>query len=790
MTPRPRRRRVEVASVALRGLAAEADAARAMADADEQHPSADFDDFIAAPSASRRRSTDQTFALRGDSAFGDAEIRGPGLDHEDLIAAVEAAPTPAALDMIEELSQHTMPEHRRVEVASVALRGLAAEADAARAMAEADACAMAEAAARTMAEADAARAMAEADAHAMAEAAARTMAEADAARAMAEADAHAMAEAAARTMAEADVARTMAEADARAMTEAAARTMAEADAARAMAEGAAHAMAEAAARTMAEADAARTMAEADAARTMAEAAAGTMAEADAARAMAEAAARTMAEADAARAMAEADARAMAEAAARTMAEAAAARAMAEADARAMAEAAARTMAEADAARAMAEADARAMVEAAARTMAEADAARAMAEADARAMTEAAARTMAEADAARTMAEADARAMTEAAARTMAEADARAMAEAAAAHDGRGRRAAPMGGRRRLRRRAPTSRGERRSGTRPPSGADDQTFALLGDSAVGDAEVRRPGLDEVASLTLRELVAAANAEADAARAIRPSLNHEDLIAAVEAAREWTAPEDAVAAPAIGTSPAQGTRPSVTLPPASFSMDLPSAKPLVKAVWTYIRGGYPSPFDRVKRASPVALVCSILAVAAGGILGLQLPESRRSAVEPSERAIEPPESGAPVGLDGQTPLARPAPVLLREAADPPSVPPLVARSAPRGSPRIEGRRARFTEVPDSYVWSDPRPARRPETPAKNTATVAGSRSLSTTSAAAACTRARCCEFRGRPSAGCGPFVCRRQSQRHRILTCADFWFRVQQRAGKSHSPAPRS
>ncbi len=74
------------------------------------------------------------------------------------------------------------------------------------------------------------------------------------------------------------------------------------------------------------------------------------------------------------------------------------------------------------------------------------------------------------------------------------------------------------------------------------------------SAFGNAEVRRPGLD-----------------------------HEDVIAAVEAAREWTAPATAVAALAIGTSPAQGTRPSVTLRPASFSMDLPSAKPLAIAVW---------------------------------------------------------------------------------------------------------------------------------------------------------------------------------------------------------------
>ena len=56
---------------------------------------------------------------------------------------------------------------------------------------------------------------------------------------------------------------------------------------------------------------------------------------------------------------------------------------------------------------------------------------------------------------------------------------------------------------------------------PPSAIpmlDDQTVARLGDSAVGDAKVRRPGLDEVASVSLRELVAAANAAADAARAM--------------------------------------------------------------------------------------------------------------------------------------------------------------------------------------------------------------------------------------------------------------------------------
>ena len=134
-------------------------------------------------------------------------------------------------------------------------------------------------------------------------------------------------------------------------------------------------------------------------------------------------------------------------------------------------------------------------------------------------------------------------------------------------------------------------------------------------------------------------------------------------------------------------------------------------------------------------PVALVCSVFAVAAGAILGLQLPETRRSAVEPSELAIQPPEINAPISLDGHTPLARPGPAFLPAVADPPSVPPLVARSTPRGSPRIEDRRAPFTRPQDSVVRSIPRPAGGPETPAKNTATVAESRSLSATSAAAA-------------------------------------------------------
>ena len=103
----PQRRRVAVASVALRGLAAADDAARAMVDADEQNQSADVDGLIAAPTPAASPTSsptavprpsvtalappstmptihDQTFALLGDAVVGDA-------DHEDLIAAVEAA---------------------------------------------------------------------------------------------------------------------------------------------------------------------------------------------------------------------------------------------------------------------------------------------------------------------------------------------------------------------------------------------------------------------------------------------------------------------------------------------------------------------------------------------------------------------------------------------------------------------------------------------------------------------------------------------------------------------------
>ena len=112
---------------------------------------------------------------------------------------------------------------------------------------------------------------------------------------------------------------------------------------------------------------------------------------------------------------------------------------------------------------------------------------------------------------------------------------------------------------------------------------------------------------------------------------------------------------------------------------------------------------------------------------------MPATRRSAVEPSEPSIEPPEIGAPVGLESQTPRTRPDPARLPEVADPPSVTPLVARSAPRDSPRIEVRRAPSTRAQDSFVRTIPPPAAGPEAPAESTATAAGSRSLSTTSAA---------------------------------------------------------
>ncbi len=126
---------------------------------------------------------------------------------------------------------------------------------------------------------------------------------------------------------------------------------------------------------------------------------------------------------------------------------------------------------------------------------------------------------------------------------------------------------------------------------------------------------------------------------------------------------------------------------------------------------------------------------LAVAAGGVLVLQMPATQRSAVEPSEPAIEPPEIDAPVGLDGHTPLARPDPALLPEVADPPSVAPCGSSERAARLARIAERRAPVSRAQDSFVRSIPPPAGRPETPAENAATVAGSRSLSTTSAAAA-------------------------------------------------------
>lgn len=237
---------------------------------------------------------------------------------------------------------------------------------------------------------------------------------------------------------------------------------------------------------------------------------------------------------------------------------------------------------------------------------------------------------------------------------------------------------------------------------------DRTVARRGDSAFGIAKVGKPGLDR-----------------------------ENPIAAVEAARTWTARGNAVGALAIGTSPAQGRHPSATQWPASFSGDVPSAKPRVNAVRTAkaVRGGYASPFDWVKRASLAALVCTVLVVAAGGILVLRMPATPRSAVAPSEPAIEPQEiDAALVSLDVQPPRARPEPAVLSEVTDPLSVPPTVARSAPRGSPGSEAARAPVTPTQDAIVPSMRPPAGRRQAPTGNTITVAESRSLSTTSAAA--------------------------------------------------------
>lgn len=241
--------------------------------------------------------------------------------------------------------------------------------------------------------------------------------------------------------------------------------------------------------------------------------------------------------------------------------------------------------------------------------------------------------------------------------------------------------------------------------------------------------------EVAAVALRGLAA----EADAARAISdgherdPSADSDDVIAA---------PTPASSLPAVA-------RPSVTAPaPLSASAFGNAAvrkprldhKALIAAVqaarvWTaeYVRRGSPSRFEWLKRASLAAIVCSVLAVAASGILVLQTPATRRSAVELSEPVIEPMEIDAPVALNILAPLGRPDPALLPEEADPPSAPPLVAASAPRGS-RTTDRTAPVSGAPASVVRSVPLPARGPKTPAENTARVAGSGSLSTTSAAA--------------------------------------------------------
>jgi hypothetical protein len=284
--------------------------------------------------------------------------------------------------------------------------------------------------------------------------------------------------------------------------------------------------------------------------------------------------------------------------------------------------------------------------------------------------------------------------------------------------------------------APTPATSPTARPRPWPMVQDQRSALRGDGAFGNTEARGAGFDD-----------------------------EDLLVAAAAGRERTARQHAVAARAIGASPASFTRarPTLTQRPASFSIDAPRAKPQVTAVSTDgdVWGGGRSRVDWVKRASPVALVCLLVAAAWGVVR--QMPVTQQLAVEPSglavepnepavapsepvvqpsdpaiersEPAVEPPAIEASFAPDGHTPVARQEPAPLPEAADPPAVPPVPTRSTPRGSPGIEGRSAPTTAAQDSIVRPISPPAGGRETPVETTTTIAASPPRSSPSAAAA-------------------------------------------------------
>jgi hypothetical protein len=230
------------------------------------------------------------------------------------------------------------------------------------------------------------------------------------------------------------------------------------------------------------------------------------------------------------------------------------------------------------------------------------------------------------------------------------------------------------------------------------------------------------------------VSAGTSGAAIAEVRRPGPGREDPIAVVEGAPGWATPVEA-APPALATPPppAQRARPRAAPRPPSFSTTVPDTRPRVGAVrmGEDLEGGARSRTDWVKRGTLAALVCLVVAVAAGGILMLRMPTSRQSTNEPvlggesaapvkppsepvterSELAIEPPALEAPVGFIAPAPVAGPEPDPLPGMANPPAERPEVARSAPSGSPTTEGRSAPSNTPPESFV----RPVPPPEVPA---------------------------------------------------------------------------
>lgn len=136
-----------------------------------------------------------------------------------------------------------------------------------------------------------------------------------------------------------------------------------------------------------------------------------------------------------------------------------------------------------------------------------------------------------------------------------------------------------------------------------------------------------------------------------------------------------------------------------------LDAFAAAPAVDAEWTGadVKESHPSRFDWMRPARRAALVCSVLAAAAGGVLVLRTPAEPLWNIEPPEPAIVTPAIDAPANGDveraGGTPLVLVDSTLSPAVDDPPAVPPGERRSAPVGAPRVEAT------TQNSYVRTVP-------------------------------------------------------------------------------------